>query len=196
MPTTTTAELLVIAGPMFAGKTKLALEELEKARYRKKKSLVIKPVIDNRFGNDFIASRKIESGQSVLDERHPAINVGTVEDWYAALLNDHYHIVVIDEGQFFGDWVVPEIISLLRARADQDFKVIVSGLELDAFMRPFGVMPTLLALANKVIKCTAICMRCEDKPAQFTKRIDGSTDLIKIGSDNYEARCLSCYYKD
>ena len=45
-------ELTVVTGPMFAGKTTWLLQELARLDEENKKCLVLRPVIDNRYGDN------------------------------------------------------------------------------------------------------------------------------------------------
>ena len=65
-------------------------------------------------------------------------------------------VVGIDELQFFPKEIVPVILTLV----EQGKHVIVSGLDLDFRGEPFGVMPTLMALADQTTKLTAVCASC------------------------------------
>lgn len=66
-------------------------------------------------------------------------------------------VVGIDEAHFFDNGIV----DLVQNLANRGVLVIVSGLDMDFAGRPFGPMPTLLALADKVEKGTANCADCE-----------------------------------
>ena len=79
-------------------------------------------------------------------------------------------------------------------------RVIGTGLELDFKAEPFGSMPELLAIATRVDKLQAVCMKCGCEHASRTQRLidgepaDKSSPLIMIGGDEtYEARCIKCY---
>ena len=79
-------------------------------------------------------------------------------------------------------------------------KVIGSGLDLDFKSQPFGQMPNLLAIATRVDKLTAVCMKCGCDFATRTQRLidgkpaDKNSPTIMIGGDEtYEARCVKCY---
>jgi thymidine kinase len=81
--------------------------------------------------------------------------------------------------------------------ADEGRSVLVSGLDRDFLGRPFGPMPTLLALADQVTKLTAICTVCGADATRTQRLVAGrpaaSDDpLIVVGGmhdDRYEARC-------
>ncbi len=106
-------------------------------------------------------------------------------------------LVLIDEAQFF-DPELPAVVQEILFQAD----VCVAGLDLDFRAKPFGSMPSLLAMADVVHKYAPVCELCGNM-ARFTQRltrgkpsranepdgvIEGSVaDII------YQARCHSCY---
>lgn len=78
-------------------------------------------------------------------------------------------------------------------------RVIASGLDLDFRGEPFGAMPQLLTIAEKVDKVTAICLSC-GQPATRTQRLLNGhpapydSEIVSIGSsDKYEPRCRACH---
>jgi thymidine kinase len=72
-------------------------------------------------------------------------------------------------------------------------RVIVAGLDMDFRGIPFGPMPTLLAIAEKVDKISAICSRC-GAPAAYTQRLTAAAEQVVVGAaDVYEARCRRCH---
>ena len=73
-------------------------------------------------------------------------------------------VVGIDEAQFFD----PEIVPLVGELAQRGIRVIVAGLDTDFRAEPFGCMPVLMAIAEKVDKLQAICMTCGE-PASRTQ---------------------------
>ena len=48
----------VITGPMFAGKSEELLRRINRLKYAKKKFLVFKPKIDNRYSDDEVVSHQ------------------------------------------------------------------------------------------------------------------------------------------
>ena len=73
---------------------------------------------------------------------------------------------------------------------------MIAGLDLDFRGEPFGPMPLLLALAERVDKLNAICVVC-GAPASRTQRlVDGvptryDDPIIMVGgSESYEARSV------
>ena len=62
----------------------------------------------------------------------------------------------MDEVQFFDE----SMISVLTNLANKGLRVICAGLDLDFKGKPFGIIPSLLAIAERITKLTAICMCC------------------------------------
>jgi thymidine kinase len=57
-------------------------------------------------------------------------------------------------------------------------------------------MPELLAIAEQVLKVTAICARCGDSAA-YTQRLVKSEERVVVGAAGvYEARCRRCHEPD
>jgi thymidine kinase len=104
-------------------------------------------------------------------------------------------VVAIDEVQFFA----PEIIPIIKSLSAQGKRVVVAGLDQDFRGEPFGSMPTLMALAEKVDKLQAICVVCGEPASRTQRIIDGkparyTDEIIMVGADEkYEARCSKCH---
>lgn len=104
-------------------------------------------------------------------------------------------VVAIEEAQFFGEGLVPVVQRLLA----EGRHVYVTGLNQDFRGEPFGVMPTLMSLADELSLLTAICQKCHGVATRTQRVIDGrpapwSSPLILVGgADYYEARCPDCH---
>lgn len=176
----------VIVGGMFAGKTEELLRRLNRLNYARKKFLVFKPKIDVRYSKNNVVSHD----KKVLE----AIAIDDPNEIYKYLKSDIY-AVAIDEIQFFSK----EIINVLETLADEGFLVIVAGLDLDFKGEPFGVMPEILARAEKVRKLSAICQVCGSEASRTQRLINGkpahkSDPVVLIGAtESYEARCRKCH---
>ena len=177
----------IITGPMSCGKTEELLRRVKRCIIAQKKVKVISPEVDTRAKGDYIESRN----GLWLD----AITVKNARDILSHICADD-EVVAIDEIQFFDS----EIVSVVRKLAEHGKRVIASGLDLDFKGEPFGSMPELLCIADRVDKLTAVCMKCGSDHATRTQRLinglpaDKSSPLIMIGGDEtYEARCLKCY---
>ena len=100
-------------------------------------------------------------------------------------------VVAIDEAQFFDS----EIVSVAQILADRGLRVIVAGLDMDFRGEPFGPMPILMSMAEKVDKLHAICVVCGEEASRTQRLVDGKParfddPVVIVGAaELYEARC-------
>lgn len=178
----TNGSVEVVCGSMFSGKTEELIRRLRRATIARQKVQVFKPAIDIRFavekvkshaGSDF-AAQPVQSAAEILTLLEPSTTV-----------------VGIDEAQFLDD----EIIPIVQSLADRGIRVIVAGLDMNFRGEPFGSMPVLMALAEKVDKLTAICMVCGEAGTRTQRLVNGKParfddPVVIVGaSEMYEARC-------
>ena len=172
----------VVCGPMFAGKTEELLRRVRRALIAGRRVAVFAHALDTRSGRDRLASH---AGLGA-----PAVPVARAEEIEQSV-RDGTDIVAIDEAQFFG----PDPVPVVGRLADRGLVVIVAGLDVTFDGRPFEPLPSLMSLAERVDKLTAICSMCGDE-AVFHVRLEatdaGADALIAAnvgGSETYEARC-------
>lgn len=172
----------VITGSMFSGKTDELIRRLRRARIARQTIQVFKPSIDTRFEHE-----KVTSHAGTEFEATPVRSAAEI----VQLLQSDSTVVAIDEAQFFDSGlrqVVQEI-------ANRGVRVLVAGLDTDFRGEPFGPMPELMALAERVDKLHAICMVCGDEASRTQRLIDGrparyNDPVVVVGaSEMYEARC-------
>lgn len=193
------AYLKVITGPMFSGKTEELIRILRRSELAGKKIIVIKPKLDSR-SNGEITSRSTYSSFSRGETQEfsksgsfPAVDIETSEELEELIRAEHPAIIGVDEAQFFGTWMFDYLAEILRRYNHVDLTILVAGLDMDAWRRPFGMMPHLMALADEVQKETAICFKCKG-PAMYTQKLSDSTQQVEVGdADIYEARCRLCH---
>ena len=66
---------------------------------------------------------------------------------------------------------------------------MVAGLDKNYLGEPFGPMPQLLAIADEVVKLTAVCTVCGN-PATFTvRKVSDGKEVLIGGMESYEPRC-------
>lgn len=174
---------------MFSGKSEELIRLAKRQTYAKKKILTLKPHLDTRQAS--IRSRRIEdSGQITTHMEIAAQEVASREAFETLLKTEKPDALFIDEAHFLGDWIVECIQQVLQ---DTDMQIFVSGLDLTAWNAPFGPMPSLMALADEVIKLTAVCFQCGES-APLTYKYTSGSGIIQVGdSDTYEARCRVCW---
>jgi thymidine kinase len=189
--------LEVVVGCMFSGKSEELTRRLRRAKIAGLKVVAFKPSIDDRY-----ESEKIASHSSVTFE---AKTFKSFEDLSNKLFKikskneDRFPDVIgIDEIQFLSKEIIPLIESIVNSGT----KVIVAGLDMDYLGKPFGPIPELMAISDKVIKLSAICVaENEDgkicgEPATRSYRLStkDTGSLIQVGaSDSYQARCRKCW---
>ena len=176
----------VICGPMFAGKTEELIRRVIRMDYAKKKYLIFKPSIDNRYSESEVVShnkRKVN-----------AICVSSSKE-FVNYLTDDIEAVIIDEVQFFDE----EVVQGAHELAEKGLRVICGGLDCDFRGVPFNIVAQLLAMAEKVTKLTAICVCCGEEATKTQRIINGmpakyDDPIILVGEkESYESRCRRCH---
>jgi len=171
----------VVCGCMFSGKTEELIRRMKRAEIARQKLQIFKPMIDDRYGKEFVASHNANRVESI-----PVSNPQEILD----MLDDTTRIVGIDEAQFF-DHSLVEVVERL---ANRGLRVVIAGLDMDYRGKPFGPMPQLLAIAESVTKLTAICVVC-GAPATRSQRVTSNEDQVLVGAhDSYEARCRAHHH--
>ena len=93
-------------------------------------------------------------------------------------------VLGIDEGQFFED-----LLPFAEELANEGKVVVIAALDGDFQRQPFGQVPALVPLCERVDKLSAICAHCS-RPASFTQRLTAETETVSIGgADKYVAVC-------
>lgn len=176
----------VITGCMFSGKTEELLRLVRRAMHARRSVLVVKSALDTRAGTEIV---RTHDGLTFA-----AIPVTTAADIERAL-PDRLDVLGIEEIQFLDE----RVVDLCQSLADRGVDVIAAGLDQDFRGAPFGFMPTLLSLAENVLKLHAICKVCGADATRTQRLIDGrpaawDDPIILIGAEEaYEARCRRCH---
>ena len=169
----------VICGSMFSGKTEELLRRLKKAQFAKLNIAVFKPQVDKRYDTQKVVSHDENTIQAIAVESTKDI---------LRLVNEA-QIVAIDEAQFFDS----ELITVCSELANAGVRVIIAGLDMDFLGKPFGIMPELLAIAERVTKVHAICIDCF-AVANHSFRMTDDKNLIQIGEkEEYKPLCRKCF---
>jgi len=184
-------ELRVITGPMCCGKSEETMRELRRAVIAGRHVLLIRPAVDTRM--EVESEARSRSGLTF-----PARTVPDSSQILPTVESEGADFVALEEGQFWDEGIVRAVQTMV----DHNLVVIVNGLNQDYLGRPFGQMPTLMALSDEVRMLKAICQVCGEE-ATKTQRLhsDGTPagpdeQLILPGGfeqdhdeDRYEARC-------
>lgn len=182
--------LEVVCGSMFSGKSEELIRRLKRAEIAKLNVIAFKHDLDNRKTTEYVISH---NGNKIK-----AFAIQNAQEILNLASHDQIEVVGIDEVQFFEK----EIINIICKLVESGKKVIVGGLDLDFRGIPFGPMPILMAIADKVTKLKAICIEC-GKDAHFSQRlVNGqpakhNDPIILVGAQEcYQARCRSCFIID
>lgn len=186
-----TGYLEVIAGPMYCGKTEELIRQVKRAVIGKKRVQVFKHAIDTRYGK----GRKVFSHAGLSFQSELVTNAKEI----LKLVHPKTELVAIDEAQWFGQ----ELVGVVEKLLEKGKHVVVAGLAMTFDRQPFIPTPTLMAMADKVTKLSAICTICGGE-AVYQKRVTkGKTvnpllpDKSLVGkTESYEARCRRCYKKN
>ena len=169
----------VICGSMFSGKTEELLRRLKKAQFAKLNIAVFKPRVDKRYDTQKVVSHDENTIQAIAVESTKDI----------LRLANEAQVVAIDEAQFFDS----ELITVCSELANAGVRVIIAGLDMDFLGKPFGIMPELLAIAERVTKVHAICIDCF-AVANHSFRMTDDKNLIQIGEkEEYKPLCRKCF---
>ena len=176
----------VVCGPMFAGKTEELIRRVKRMDFAKKKYIIFKPVIDDRYSISEVVSHSQRKVQ--------AINISNSKEM-AAYITEDIEAVLIDEVQFFDE----AVLEVCRTLANQGLRVICAGLDCDFRGNPFPIVANLLAMAEQITKLTAICVCCGNEATMTQRIINGlparyQDPTILVGEkESYEPRCRKCH---
>jgi thymidine kinase len=177
----------VVTGVMFSGKSEELMRRVRRALIARRRVQVFKSHLDDRYAG-------VETISSHDGSRIEAVPVSRSLEIAEAVRRDA-QVVAIDEAQFLDEGVV----TVANWLADCGVRVIVAGTDMDFRGEPFGPIPSLLAIAEKVDKLHAICVVCGDLASRNQRLIDGRPapaegPTIQVGgSETYEARCRTCH---
>jgi thymidine kinase len=178
--------LEMITGPMFSGKSEELIRRLKRAQIARLRVICFKPDVDLRYHRTAIASHSAQILEAIT-----VANVGELKDELFQELG-RVDVIGIDEAQFFDDSLVHFSLELVHLGK----RVVLAGLDTTFHGEPFGPVPDLMAVADEVVKLSAVCMVC-GAPAIHTKRLTSNQELVMVGATGvYEARCRICFRPD
>lgn len=191
--------LEVVVGCMFSGKSEELTRRLRRAKIAGLNVVAFKPAIDNRYDSEKIASHssatfEAKTFRSFEDLINKLMSIRKVN-------GDRFPDVIgIDEAQF----LPKDFVAFAEMLANSGSEVIIAGLDMDYLGKPFGPIPELMAIGDKVIKLSAICVAENEsgkicgEPATRSYRLAAKNtgELIQVGAtDSYQARCRKCWNK-
>ncbi len=167
---------------MFSGKTEELLRRIKRAELARLPVVLFKPKVDNRYDEV-----KVVTHEGIGAD---AVPVSSSQELFG-LVGPNVAVVGVDEAQFFD----AEIVDTVSALADRGIRVICAGLDQDYLGKPFGPMPTLMAIAEYVTKLHAVCTRCGAEASRSQRVVASEGQLFVGGAAAYEARCRRCFVK-
>ena len=173
--------LETIVGAMFAGKTSELLKRILWAEHQKKKIIVIKPSIDNRYSEKLITTHNNLSHDCY-----------SMNNWKETLkeykfIKKNFDIIFLDEIQFMD---ADETISNVEKILNEGIDVVCAGLDQDSRGKPWETSSFLLGLSDKITKIYGFCNVCGLEATKTFRKIKGGS-RTQVGAANiYEPRCL------
>lgn len=169
----------VICGSMFSGKTEELIRRIKRAKFANQNIKIFKPSKDTRYDEVNVVSHDENSISSI------PVNESVEILQHAEDVN----CIGIDEAQFFDE----NLVMVCQKLAIRGVRVIVAGLDMDFRGKPFGPIPSLLAVAEYITKVHAICPHCGTL-ATHSYRLSSEKETVVLGEkDKYEPRCRICY---
>lgn len=172
-------EFTIFCGPMMSGKTTKLLLTLEKFKYQKKKYVLFKPRIDDRYSEQ----RVVTHGGWQMD----SITISNANEIIKHLssMEERPEVIAVDEA-----FMLPGVADILIWLYRSNFSVIVSTLDMSSSAKPFKEVEKMLPWATKIEKCSAVCTICGADAFYTHKKIENDSEIEVGGDDLYEARCL------
>lgn len=172
----------VVCGSMFSGKSEELIRRVRRTIFANQSVLVFKPQLDDRYSMDEVVSH---NGTAIMAE--PIASPANILE----RLNEVVDVIAIDEAQFFDE----SLVDIVQQLANQGYRMIIAGLDQDFRGEPFGPMPKLMAIAERVTKLQAVCVVCGSPASRTQRLINGKPacyedPIIMVGAaETYEARC-------
>lgn len=186
-------ETTLIVGSMFSGKSTLLKNQIREVRRLDFfHVMVFKPVIDDRYDKDCITTHDQVKEKTSLLIKHPLDIWNFYKEIEPTIKKDKKVICFIDEVQFVEP--VDTLIKVIRNLNKNKVDVVAAGLDMDKFGYPFGATPSLMAIADDVIKLKTKCANCgEDSYTQVC--LSDNKAIIDVGgSESYMPVCKVCYF--
>ena len=175
-------KLILISGPMYAGKSRRLIHIYEELVDDEQKAIAVAPSQDDR-------TEQIESRSGV---KIPTIKVKSIKDIEDKIKG--YNYIFIDEFHFFNE----ELIQIVKKLLKKNKTLVLSGLDMDFKAKNFEAYDTLREIADQEFKMTAICHTC-GKIAQYSRKDESKSDpnarieVDNLGDTIYFSACGECH---
>ena len=169
----------VFTGPMYSGKSLRLISEYNNI-WNKDRVKVFKPSKDTReYSKLYSRSSKSDIPCKVISDLNDILDN----------LDDNTSTIFIDEVQFLSGSV-----DVLTSLSLKGIDIYIAGLSLTSELKPFGLMPDILAVADEIEHCVAYCFDCNKHNAKYTYcLIDKQDDILVDGKTSiYLPLCSQC----
>lgn len=178
--------VVLVIGPMFAGKTSRLMKEYSEQDKTDTTCIIVSHASDTRY----------DKGETIVNHDGVMITKDVIKTDSMKCIPkidpEQKTWIGIDEAQFF-----PDVVEFLRAHKKDypKLSVVLSGLNGDFRQEPIGVnknwLQETVALASDIVYLKARCWKCGG-PATFSirKKVDDDKEQIKVGgAEIYTAAC-------
>ena len=183
------AKLYFRYGTMDSAKTLNLLSVAHNYRKQGKRCLLVKPRLDDRFGEAVIRSRSgLEADADLLVDPSETLDMDDFQD---------LDCVLVDEAQFLSEALIDQFRDMT---IDLGVPVICYGLRTDFQARLFPGSKRLLELADSIEEVKVTCYFC-GKKAVFNLRMAGGSAVfdgpqVDLGADEKYVPVCWRHYRD
>lgn len=155
------------------------------------KTILIKPAIDDRFGESVVKSRAGLSATADYCWREGWAGSVTAKCFFSSMVNNtSTKCILVDECQFLR----AVDVEYLRDVVDLcGVDVICYGLRTDFKGFLFEGSKRLMELADSIEEIKTLCEKCKSRKATFNKRLTEETEQVVLGCSNYSSVCSNCF---
>ena len=182
------AKLYFRYGAVGSAKTLNLLAVAHNYRQQRKRILLIKPALDDRFGKNNIKSRAgLETEADILVDEKTNLLLFKFDD---------VNCLLVDEAQFLSKAIVDQ---LRQISMEKGIPVICYGLRTDFRTHLFEGSRRLLEVADSIEEVKSTCHYCNRKAVLNLKHVNGKATrrgaTIQVGcEETYLPACCSCYF--
>lgn len=202
------AKLFFRYGTVCSAKTLNLLAVAHNYRNQKKEVILMKPALDDRFGEESVTSRAgltAKADELLTSNTRFYFDVKFGEKMDLSTMGcdvvdftkySNISCILVDEAQFLSARIIEE---LLLVTIHLDIPVICCGLKTDFRGRLFEGSKRLLELADSIEEEKTTCAFCNKKATFNLKFKDGIATvdgpIIDLGAEEkYLPACKNCYY--
>jgi thymidine kinase len=181
------AKLYFRYGTMGSAKTLNLLAVAHSYELQGKEVLILKPMLDNRFGQSAVRSRAgLEKPADILVDAQTRLSRENL---------DGLSCILVDEAQFLDPAFVEHLRSISR---DHDIPIICYGLRTDFKTNLFPGSKRLLELSDSIEEIKNTCHFCNKKAIFNARLIDGvvvsqGPQVLLGAEETYLPVCPTCY---